>query len=169
MIEMDITGGKVMIDDEFGWLANFKWHVTKQGYAIHYVTKKDTDFWRQPTKTAIHMHRIIAGLTRDDKRVVDHINHAKLDNRSENLRICTSAENLRNQISKKRYKGVFLLQGKRKKKWQSIIIFNRERHYLGTFATEQEAAMAYNDAATQLFGEYACLNVIDEENDKAVA
>ena len=163
MIEMDITGGKVMIDDEFEWLLQFKWHVTGSGYAVHFVNKQDAEFWGQPVKTAIHMHRIVAGLEKGDKRVVDHINHAKLDNRRDNLRICTAAENLRNQVTKKRYKGVFALQGKRKKKWQSIIIFNRERHYLGTFATEAEAAMAYNDAATQLFGEYACLNVIDNE------
>ena len=164
MIELNITGGKVMVDDEFAWLANYSWHVSGSGYAIHYVNKQDEQFWQQPVKTAIHMHRIIAGLKRGDKRVVDHINHSKLDNRAENLRICTSAENLRNQTSKKRYKGVFQLTGKRKKKWQSIIIFNRERHYLGTFATEAEAAMAYNEAATELFGEFACLNIIDEKD-----
>ncbi len=163
MIEMDITGGKVMIDDEFGWLANFSWHVTGNGYAVHYVNKRDSEFWGQTVKTAIHMHRVVAGLERGDKRVVDHINHSKLDNRAENLRICSQAENLRNQTSKKRYKGVFLLTGHRKKKWQSIIIFNRERHYLGTFATEAEAAMAYNEAATELFGEFACLNIVDDE------
>ena len=160
---MDITGGKVMIDDEFEWLMQFKWHVTKSGYAVHYANSRDAEFWNQPIKTAIYMHRVVAGLARGDKRVVDHINHAKLDNRTENLRICTAAENLRNQTTKKRYKGVFLLTGKRKKKWQSIIIFNRERHYLGNFATEAEAAAAYNAAAVELFGEYACLNIIDEE------
>lgn len=163
MIEMDITNGKVMIDDEFGWLANFKWHVTKGGYAVHHVNKQDTQFWNQPVKTAIYMHRVITGLKRGDKRVADHVNHNKLDNRRNNLRICSQAENLRNQRTKKRYKGVFLLTGKRKKKWQSIIIFNNERHYLGNFATEQEAAMAYNAAAVELFGEYAYLNEINEE------
>ncbi len=170
MIEMDITNGKVMVDDEYEWLANFKWHVTKSGYAVHYANSRDAEFWGQPIKTAIYMHRVVAGLARGDKRVVDHINHDKLDNRNENLRICTAAENLRNQTSRKKYKGVFQLTGNRKKKWQSIIIFNRERHYLGTFATEAEAAAAYNAAAVEFFGEYACLNVIDnEENDKAVA
>ena len=163
MIEMDITGGKVMIDDEFGWLANFSWHVTGSGYAVHYANSRDAEFWQQPIKTAIYMHRVVTGLERGDKRVVDHINHDRLDNRNENLRICTAAENLRNQTSKKRYKGVFLLQGKRKKKWQSIIIFNRERHYLGTFATEAEAAAAYNAAAVEFFGEFACLNIVDNE------
>ena len=170
MIEMDITGGKVMIDDEYEWLTQFKWHVSGSGYAIHYVNRRDTEFWGQPVKTTIHMHRVITGLKKGDKRVVDHVNHNKLDNRAENLRICSAAENLRNQTSRKKYKGVFLLTGKRKKKWQSIIIFNRERHYLGTFATEEEAAMAYNEAAVTLFGEFACLNDIgNEENDKAVA
>ena len=164
MIEIDITGGKVMVDDEFGWLMQFKWHTTGGGYAVHFVNQKDSEFWGQPAKTAIHMHRVIAGLTRDDKRVVDHVNHDKLDNRRDNLRICSAAENLRNQTSKKRYKGVFLLAGKRKKKWQSIIIFNRERHYLGTFATQEEAAMAYNAAAVKFFGEFACLNIIDEKD-----
>ena len=37
---------------------------------------------------------------------------------------------------------------------------------LGTFKTELEAAQVYNEKATELFGEYARLNVLEEEVDE---
>lgn len=44
----------------------------------------------------IYMHRLILGLT-DPKIVVDHRNHDGLDNRRENIKPCTQAENLQNR------------------------------------------------------------------------
>ena len=158
MIEFDITGGNVKVDDEFSWLMNFRWHVNKQGYAVHFVNRGDSIFWGKPVKKAIYMHRLIADNT-ENGEVVDHINHDKLDNRSENLRICSTKENLRNQKSGKRYKGVFYLKG-RKKCWQALIVVDGVRHYLGNFYSQEDAAKAYNAAAVEYFGEYAYLNEV---------
>ena len=159
MIEFDITGGSVMIDDDNEWLMDYSWHVSGSGYAIHYVNKQDEQFWQQPVKTAIYMHRVVTGLARGDKRVADHINHNKLDNRRDNLRICSAKENLRNQESQRKFKGVFYLKG-RKKCWQALIVVDGVRHYLGNFYSEEEAARAYNAAAIELFGEFAYLNEV---------
>ena len=157
MIEFDITGGSVMIDDEFDWLMDFRWHLTKQGYAVHFVNKRDSDFWGLAPRKAVYMHRVVTGA--GDSEVVDHVNHNKTDNRRDNLRSCSQKENLQNQQSRRSYKGVFYLKG-RKKCWQAIIVANGVRHYLGNFYTQEEAAKAYNEAATELFGEFACLNEV---------
>ncbi len=42
--------------------------------------------------------------------------------------------------------------------WKAQIKFNNVIYYLGMFATELEAAKAYNEAAERYHGEYARLN-----------
>jgi len=50
---------------------------------------------------------------------------------------------------------------KKDEKWVSRIMHNRERKYLGSFSTEKEAAMAYNEYAWNQWGEDAKLNIIE--------
>jgi hypothetical protein len=94
--------------------------------------------------------------------VVDHKNGDKLDNRRENLRICTIAENIRNSktSTKKgktsRYKGVYWVG--RIKKWVARIHVDRKGLHVGVFTDEAEAARAYDVAARQHFGEFARTN-----------
>lgn len=92
--------------------------------------------------------------------VVDHYNGDGLDNRRENLRVCTVAQNMANQrlsrANKSGYKGVSW--NKEKRKWVAKIKANGEQKQLGRFHTKEEAATAYNHAAISLFGEYARLN-----------
>jgi hypothetical protein len=91
----------------------------------------------------------------------DHINHNTLDNRRCNLRLCTAAQNARNRLPgdncTSSYKGVFWK--KEKKKWCAKIRYNGEHIHLGYFDYEQDAAIAYDDMAIELFGPFACLNV----------
>jgi len=53
------------------------------------------------------------------------------------------------------YKGVTL---HRKGKWKAKIQFNKKGIYLGLYDTPEEAAIAYNKAAKEYFGEFAKLN-----------
>ncbi len=39
---------------------------------------------------------------------------------------------------------------------------NGQRHWLGYFATKTAAALAYNERARELFGEFAYLNCVPE-------
>lgn len=83
--------------------------------------------------------------------VVDHINGIKTDNRFENLRVCSSGENLQNQ---RRPQGTNRLIGacwhKASGLWQSQIKVNKKQHHLGYFKTEEEAHQAYVEAKRRL-------------------
>jgi hypothetical protein len=97
-----------------------------------------------------------------DKYQVDHINLNKLDNRRDNLRMCTPAENLRNVGARNRhsnYKGVRFY----KNRWVAEIGINYQHVYLGRFKLEEEAAKAYDKAARELHGEFARTNFQEDD------
>ena len=101
------------------------------------------------------MHRLIAGVIKGE--VVDHENHDTLDNRRQNLRICTHQKNLQNKKTHIRpHKGVSWRS--REGKYQARIKTNGKETSLGYYSTIQDAIEAYNAGAKKLFGEFANLN-----------
>ena len=96
--------------------------------------------------------------------MIDHINHNGLDNRRENLRICTNAENNRHRRKPKNntsgYKGV--CWDKSKKKWRARIEKDNKNIHIGYYNILEEAARAYDAKAKELFGKYAQLNFPEE-------
>lgn len=95
---------------------------------------------------------------------IDHINGNGLDNRIENLRRVSRQQNNWNcrgqdKATSSIYKGVGYHKDRRK--YQAYISLNRKKIYLGLFVTEEEAAIAYDLKAEELFGEYANLNFPD--------
>lgn len=104
---------------------------------------------------SLFLHRYLMGVGSDEK--IDHKNGDGLDNRRENLRVASSSENNRNRRKKSgaasRYKGVSEHYGK----W-SATIWSGRKMWLGRFDTEEEAALAYDEAARRLHGEFARVN-----------
>lgn len=156
-----LTQGRVAIvdDADYEWLSQWRWCVRKRDstyYAVRGVRINGK-------VRAIHMHRVIVNPPLDKQ--IDHINGDGLDNRRCNLRLCTQSQN--NMNSRKRndcssiYKGV--TWHKREQKWHARIKMNGRLRHLGYFRDEDEAAKAYNQTATELFGSFARLNVIREE------
>jgi hypothetical protein len=100
------------------------------------------------------------GLRYGDVLVVDHINHDTLDNRKSNLRECGMIENSRNQQKERRnktgFKGVFWHKASRK--YQAGIGHKYGFVYLRLFDKKEDAALAYDMKAKELFGEFALLN-----------
>jgi hypothetical protein len=116
------------------------------------------------------MHRVIMNAPAD--RFVDHKHGEGLDNRKENLRIVTCAQNQYNrrkmttrQTSSK-YKGVYFR--KNYKKYCAQIRYKGKRMHLGYFDNETDAAKAYDEAAKKLFGEFARLNFPNESQNKII-
>lgn len=92
---------------------------------------------------------------------VDHKDINNLNNKIENLRLCTSSQNKMNRrkgaLSKKLPKGVSITsKGKIRAR---ITIESKEKH-LGTFPTVEDAMNAYNKKAVELHGEFAVLSTL---------
>jgi hypothetical protein len=95
MIEIPLTHDRVAFIDDEDWelVKDYKWHVNfdhGNEYAKTSIKKADGK------RTTLKMHRLILGLT-DPSQHVDHKNHNGLDNRRENIHVCSIAENNRNK------------------------------------------------------------------------
>ena len=156
-MEIELTGRyKTTIDDEdFGKIANHKWHV--------YINRaKNTKYAAaniktNGKKTTIRMHRLI--MDAKPGEFVDHINMNGLDNRKSNLRLSTRQGNSANRKSYRgsssKYKGVTSHRGKR---WRAQINVGGNVRHLGSFMEQEYAARAYDIAALEAFGEFARVN-----------
>lgn len=106
----------------------------------------------------IRMHREIMSAPNDLE--VDHINHDTLDNRRENLRVCTNGQNQANRRlgrdNTSGYKGVSWHRDCGK--WVAQINFNGKRKHIGLFTTAIEAALAYDRAAIERGQDFALTN-----------
>lgn len=95
------------------------------------------------------------------KGEIDHINGLRNDNRISNLREATRSENSRNRSKPSNntsgHKGVSWIN--RYQCWQATIKFEGKNKFLGRFATREEAATAYNEAALQHHGEFAKIDL----------
>jgi hypothetical protein len=98
----------------------------------------------------IYLHRFITNAPPGYS--VDHINRNPLDNRDENLRIVTHAENLQNQKvrvdNRTGYRGVTYM--KEFNKYRARIRVNGEYIYLGYYDTAEEAAEVASQARSKM-------------------
>lgn len=161
MLSLEDCDSKVLVDfEDTLWLTQWKWYSSVKGYPRRNVCgTADT--------ASTLMHRVILefhGVPLGGKDV-DHINGNPLDCRKANLRVCEHRDNCasrklsRNNTSG--YKGVSSC----KEKWKAYIKVDYRQICLGTFTSKEEAALAYNKAAIEHFGEYARLNILPSSID----
>lgn len=117
----------------------------------------------------IRMHQFIMNPPKG--MVVDHANGNGLDNRRENLRLCTKLENAWNKRRRKaagagsEYIGVYPCR-RPPGKWCIKIMCKGEVTNLSPFDTPQEAARVRDRKAIELFGDYAMLNFPEEREQR---
>jgi hypothetical protein len=124
-----------LVDDEDAALSELRW-CFNHGYAER-RERVDGKYVR------VSMARVIVGLQRGDPREVDHINGDTLDNRRENLRIVTHAQNgqnIRQLRGSSRHRGVSWRR--REGRWCAQAMHGGRVHWLGYFDDEDEAALA---------------------------
>jgi hypothetical protein len=153
-----LTQGQAAIvdDEDYEALAKFKWQAEWSRNAQTWYAKRRTS--KADGCRTVRMHREIVGAGAGEQ--VDHRNHDGLDNRRDNLRRCTVTQNNANQRKgaghTSRYKGVSwnALTGS----WRAQISVEGTTRHIGQYASEKEAAAAYDAAASALHGEFAYLN-----------
>ena len=150
MKKIKLTQNKVaLVDDaDYEYLSQWKWTYSNVG-AAGYATRSQPHLNKDGkiVRKTIYMHSEIVE-KKISTNVVDHKNGKTLDNRRENLREATQAQNLWNRKAK----GVYQT---RNKKWIAMIQANCKPIRLGTFKTKSEALVARRLAEKLLFGEFA--------------
>lgn len=148
---MLINNGHVLVSrEDYSALKEFSWTIYGSRGHHYAMTRMD----RGDRYERIAMHRLLDGTP--PGFVVDHINGDGTDNRRENLRRATYAQNAANRrpVGESAYKGVKRIGDQ----WAALVMSMGTRKYLGRFETEVEAARAYNVAAQEAHGEFAYLN-----------
>lgn len=139
MKRIPLTQGKfALVDDEdFEYLSQWKWHVTNTIGMPHGYARRTG---------SVYMHRVITKAP--NEKVVDHKNGNTLDNRKQNLRVCTDGGNQanRNKVNVNNTSGIsnvyFSKDKNRIKRWRAIVKRNYRKINLGSYLTKQEASEA---------------------------
>lgn len=155
-ISYDNQGRKFYFSKEdFDIIQLHYWRVHKNQYvstALYDTNTKKIKY--------IQLHRFL--MKPNSIEEIDHINHIPYDNRRENLRIVSTAQNQMNTVINKNntsgIKGVNWDKGCNK--WRVRISVNGERLTLGYYNTLEEAAQVRHDAELKYFGEYRYIKSI---------
>lgn len=164
------------VDEVDAPLAGMGWYAKKAGTKEfpHYYACSRATIGR--TRMDYFLHNVVweamMGTPLPSGFLVDHINGDKLDNRRENLRLATRADNEANKKKRRtqsggktssKYKGVN--KPKDRKKFRATLTFQHRQINLGSFESEREAAEAYNKAAIEYYGEFAYINEFEEDDN----
>lgn len=157
VIKVHPTFYAIVDDEDYGRLAVYHWnaHYSKSKgiiYAQACVNGRN-DF----------MHRMVMKAKKGER--VDHKTHNQLDNRKENLRLCTNQQNSFNRRinsnNRSGFKGVaydpcYGAGGRKcgRKVWRAEAEIGGKRHFLGKYGTPEEAHEAYKAFVKAHHGEF---------------
>jgi hypothetical protein len=144
--------------DSVPMVSNWSWYARFEKFTKTYYAMRET---KAGGKKTHYLHRQVMDVPLG--MVIDHIDGDTLNNCLHNLRICTPAENTRNQKVKRSdntsgFRGVTCKASNHGTRCIAQIMFEGKRMQVGTFPTKEDAAHAYDEAAIRLFGDFARTN-----------
>lgn len=170
-------GTKTVISKEDEWIFSVFTCFGITGSRSKYVfASRQIDTEYSKVTERVYLHKIIINL-KNRKGQIDHKDRDRLNNRRSNLRIANVYQNMANVGPRlgKKYKGVFLDKKRAnslQKPYASYIAYIdakngglQKRKYIGRFSNEKEAAIAYNKAAKEIYGEFAYQNDIEDQTE----
>jgi hypothetical protein len=151
---LPISRGLVaLVDDvDLVWLQQWTWTAMAHDNTTYVVRYEKVDGVRR----AVYLHRQLMAAPSGVE--VDHRNGNGLDNRRSNLRMATRSQQSANSKPQgdRQFKGVYWHKSRRE--WRGQIKIGGRSKSLGTFATPDAAARAYDLAAREAYGDFAKLN-----------
>jgi len=159
--EIPLTQGQVTVVDatDYEWLTQWKWFAIRNTGGAYYAQRniKIDGKWG----SVIQMQRQILGLESGDRRKADHADRDTLNNRRENLRIATHAQNRANSKTSAAsgLKGAYYR--KDRGRWQGQIRVDKKCISLGFYDSPELAHEAYRVASLEHFGEFSRVGAID--------
>ena len=145
------NGGSVRVDDDdFAYLSEFTWRGKKSdgGNQTHAVR----DVRLGGRKVTVRMHRLLTEA--GPEQIVFHVNGDGLDNRKRNLQ-SRQIKPWTTRAAVSALRGVRDVGGG---EFVAEIDFTGSTYRLGTYATPEAAARAYDRAATDIYGSNARTN-----------
>ncbi len=158
--KIPLSGGKFHAVVDYTsepFIRQWRWNLSSQGYAHRTITLAGE-------RHTIWMHRVLCCAPNGIE--VDHINGDPLDNRTDNLRLVTHGQNMKNRrrnICRRngiRFKGVYKNANcsTYTARLTAVVDGERVHLYLGSFTDQESAARAYDTAALAQFGDFSRLN-----------
>lgn len=158
MKEIPLRGKKAegrvaLVDDEdYALVVAFRWNISPSRPPGTFYARHG---WRDGSRArGITMHNLIMGC-----KGIDHADRNGLNNQRSNLRIATQSQNNANTRPRQGtsiFKGVHWSQ--ENNNWRASIRVNGKLYSLGRYTSEVAAALIYDAAAREAFGEFARTN-----------
>lgn len=145
----EVNGHAIVDDDKWHELMKFSWNMNHLKYVFTRIDGQSRS-----------MHSYL--LKAEEGKFIDHANGIKFDNRLCNLRQASLSENGHNKSKQEGTSSIYwgVTYSKSHEKWLAHITKEGTMNRLGYYDEEDEAALAYNKAAEELYGSFAKLNII---------
>lgn len=131
-------------DDDADEIGQHRWYLMVRvyaptGYQREYAKRQQGS---KRNRQVIFMHRVVAAHMLSAATEVDHRSGDGLDNRRENLRMVTHAQNMQNRAvnrnSSTGIRGVW----REGNSWRATATLSGKKHHIGCFTTAEDAAVA---------------------------